>query len=121
MTGWLTSERESAAPVAAGNGARAIHKAEQKAPSLYTLMRQAQSIANEMPVTDLSIELMDALHVIIEILDELEGDPDFECNGDREHDPAELGELDEHGFQNEKPWDRFCKVFGGIYRGRSHV
>ena len=121
MTGWLTSERESAATSAKVNGASAIHKAEQKAPDLHTLMRQAQSIANEMPVTDLSIELMDALHVIIETLDALEGDPDFECNGDHEHDPADMGELDEHGFTNEKPWDRFCKVFGGIYRGRSHV
>lgn len=30
-----------------------------------------------------------------------------------EHDPAELGELTDHGFQNEKPWETYTGILGG--------
>ena len=105
---------ESAAPLAGGHGARAIHKAKQKAPSLYTLMKQAQSIANEMPVTDLSVELMDALHVIIETLDKLEGDPDFEFDDEREIDADFEPSL---GSQNPQITNNFFQPKGRIYTG----
>lgn len=86
-------------------------KSEQLKPfDLHSLMKRAKEIATELPVSDASSELSEAIHRVIEILDDLEGDPDFECNGDHEHDPADMGELEEDGFQNEKPWDEFCDL-----------
>lgn len=71
------SETKNAAPSAKGHGAETTSK-ELKASDLYSLMRQAQTIAKELRLTDPSIELMDAIHTVIGILDDLEGDPDFE-------------------------------------------
>lgn len=101
-------------------------EAKQKAPSLKKLMKRAEALSHQLPVSETSSELDDAIQQAIDALDEIEGDPDFEEDDEREidhdfeHDPAELGELDQDGFANLKPWDEFQKVFGGIYRGRSH-
>ena len=196
-------QSKSAATSAKVNGARAIHKAEQKAPDLHTLLKQTGAIAFEMDAASLDPELVGLIALIIDLADAYEPDADLEPSlgsvdgilgrqtrwsagntDDRElddereqdedfepslgslnihitadyyqpkgriyeagyltrssqsqanwavgtsdeleydpldygeHDPAELGELEENGFQNEKPFDCFCKVFGGIYRGR---
>ena len=71
------SKMKNAAPSAKGHGVETASK-EPKAPNLYSLMRQAQTIAKELPLTDPSVELMDAIHTVIGILDDLEGDPDSE-------------------------------------------
>ncbi|WP_084421826.1 hypothetical protein [Henriciella litoralis] len=72
-----------------------------------------------------------AYQELIDAMDAVEGDPDFEpslgahiCDSqegwadnnrdDVEHDPAELGELTESGFQNEAPWQLYTALFGGV-------
>lgn len=69
---------KNAAPLAEGHGANGITKAEQEAQSLHSLFEQAEAIAKEMPLNELSLDLIEALHCVIEIIDTLEGDPDFE-------------------------------------------
>ena len=68
-------------------------------------------------------------HDLIEAMDRAEGDVDLEPSlgwsadvsgiqiehdkTDREHDPAELGELTESGFANEAPWETYTGILGG--------
>ncbi len=78
VNGLLNPESKSAATFAEVNGARAIHKAKQKAPDLHTLLKEASAIALQVDVFSLTPEQIDQLALLVYIADAYEPDADFE-------------------------------------------
>tara|TARA_Y100000052_G_scaffold27571_1_gene36585 strand:- start:20513 stop:21196 length:684 start_codon:yes stop_codon:yes gene_type:complete len=78
VNGLLNPESESAATSAKVSGARAIHKAEQKAPDLHTLLKETSAIAFEVDTASLDPEMVGLIALLIDLADDYEPDADFE-------------------------------------------